>query len=858
MTSSRFVVAALVGWLFVGLLSAAPQFVPGPSARKNTCAAYDEARQVVVLYGGGVGGATYPGTWEFDGVSWTQASAVAPPGGHESHAMVYDSQRQKVVVFGGYSGGLLNDTWEFDGVSWTSVSTQHRPPARYLHAMAYDSARGRVVVFGGTTGGNNAIGDTWEYDGADWTEVTPSSGSPSARWSVHAAYDSARGKVVLFGGTSGNDETWEWDGAAWSQVSTATSAPGRSAHAMVYDNVRGKTVMWGGNGGGTGTWEYDGVDWQSVASSFPPSNRFGHGMAYDSARQEVVLFGGEAGGVLDDTWSYDGVEWRPALDYVTSPVNGNRYALTPPMGWHDAESLAVLVGGHLATIRNVREQAWLQPQFGPQSMWFGLTDEAVEGEWIWTSGEPAVYTAWGGGQPNGGTGENYGCHRVQDGLWDDDAGATLQPGIIEIVESPVAVASERFFIAEPRTQSPARIREYDEQGSLIATHDLAALVPAGFATNYGDALRVLEVTPSGTILCSTGYHPEGGWFEVDARGVMPVFYSSPGSASTAIGASGATSLVGGGIVGAQYHSGFNDSRLRRFDSSGLMIWSSVCDEALSPAVMNGQVYMGHFTNYPVTEWSLAGGAIGQFGAYRHVFTVKALPGNKLLIGDLPQDQGPVNWIIRDVATGGEVVLDTSPYGLPNTHADVDDAGNIWVLCGSELVRFDQGSTIGGTIVSLGGFQGGNGLAVSGVPAVVAVQSSAVAYGQGCGSPALLMNPQAPPLVGGVGSAAITNVPDPLGGVTIGFSDTFVAGLPFLPLSLANYGMPGCDLLHSNDIFGLPVSIGPTGTFDFSLLIPASANLLNTHVYLQAYASAPGVNAAQFIVSNGVDWLIGNQ
>ena len=65
-------------------------------------------------------------------------------------------------------------------------------------------------------------------------------------------------------------------------------------------------------------------------------------------------------------------------------------------------------------------------------------------------------------------------------------------------------------------------------------------------------------------------------------------------------------------------------------------------------------------------------------------------------------------------------------------------------------------------------------------------------------------------------------------------------------------------LHSNDIFGFPVTQSVPGTFDFALPIPSNAALLNGHLYLQAYAGAPGYNAAQFIVSNGVDWLIGNQ
>ena len=34
-------------------------------------------------------------------------------------------------------------------------------------------------------------------------------------------------------------------------------------------------------------------------------------------------------------------------------------------------------------------------------------------------------------------------------------------------------------------------------------------------------------------------------------------------------------------------------------------------------------------------------------------------------------------------------------------------------------------------------------------------------------------------------------------------------------------------------------------------------LLGVHIYLQAYAFAPGVNPLQIVISYGIDWLLGN-
>jgi len=70
-------------------------------------------------------------------------------------------------------------------------------------------------------------------------------------------------------------------------------------------------------------------------------------------------------------------------------------------------------------------------------------------------------------------------------------------------------------------------------------------------------------------------------------------------------------------------------------------------------------------------------------------------------------------------------------------------------------------------------------------------------------------------------------------------------------------MPGCDLLQSADILGLGTSPLTPSTLSFSLAIPNLPTLLGFHLYLQAYAFAPGVNPLQIIISNGIDWLLGN-
>ena len=190
------------------------------------------------------------------------------------------------------------------------------PGERLGHSMAYDSARGRVVLFGGN-GSNGAMGDTWEWDGTGWAQM-PAEG-PAARAFAAMAYDSRIGRVVMYGGRGGTagilSDTWLWDGAKW-QRSEAKPAGPRYGHAMAYDNARQVTVLYGGvtSDGAEldDTWEFDGAQWALVAKGSPgPGPRQGHAMAYGSAQGQMLLFGGQTKGeVFDDTWRWDGKAWN--------------------------------------------------------------------------------------------------------------------------------------------------------------------------------------------------------------------------------------------------------------------------------------------------------------------------------------------------------------------------------------------------------------------------------------------------------------------------------------------------------------------------------------------------------------------
>jgi hypothetical protein len=75
------------------------------------------------------------------------------------------------------------------------------------------------------------------------------------------------------------------------------------------------------------------------------------------------------------------------------------------MSWADAEAYAVSLGGHLVTVNDTAENDWLIATLGTE-YYIGMNDRAIEGTWVWASGEPVTFTGWLPGEPNDYLGED--------------------------------------------------------------------------------------------------------------------------------------------------------------------------------------------------------------------------------------------------------------------------------------------------------------------------------------------------------------------------------------------------------------------------------------------------------------------
>lgn len=240
----------------------------GPGWRTLPALAFDSKRNRIVLFGGlhkfgprQYADTAHSDTWEWDGARWTKAR-VNSPGAIDHHAMAYDEARGVVVMQGGGGSGRINDgsTWTYDGRAWTRVADGAAGPGqRVHHAMAYDSRRERVVLYGGFGESNVRSPDVWEWDGTRWHRIIAP--GPGTRSHHRLAYDAARGVVVLYGGVE-DQVTWTWNGTEWRRAATEGPSNG-SMPALAYDSRRQRVVLFGG-GMKSHVWEWDGAKWTNM------------------------------------------------------------------------------------------------------------------------------------------------------------------------------------------------------------------------------------------------------------------------------------------------------------------------------------------------------------------------------------------------------------------------------------------------------------------------------------------------------------------------------------------------------------------------------------------------------------------
>lgn len=232
----------------------------------------------------------------------------------------YDEKRNVLVMYGGFSwakNSCERETWEWDVQTWAKKDAESPTACDHLK-MIYDASREQVILFGGGDENQNLSKETWSWDGEVWTRISDS--GPPGRAHFGFVYDPVHEQGLLYGGYAETilDDFWIWKDGAWEPLDLP--GPGPLSHlGMASDHDSNELILFGGASSTSTfsslsdqTWKLVDGTWSALNLEDHPSARGSPAMVYDPRREKIVLYGGFASNRsdLDDTWEWDGNQWR--------------------------------------------------------------------------------------------------------------------------------------------------------------------------------------------------------------------------------------------------------------------------------------------------------------------------------------------------------------------------------------------------------------------------------------------------------------------------------------------------------------------------------------------------------------------
>ena len=254
------------------------------------------------------------------------------------------------------------------------------------------------------------------------------------------------------GGTDENEEgVWEWiTGESFVYVNWDYEHNYDKDRNQDYMIILSKNGLWGDFYSHSAAHE-DGTGAQAI---------FGYILEVPKVNK-VMIFRGEEG-VKVKASSYPGLRCRleESRDLITwfkvgndvvsksyvvdfkLDANETKYVIIDgSFTWHEAKADAEARGGHLATVTSQKEYDKIRELAGTATYFLGGTDENLEGNWNWVTGEKWDYTNWLPEEPNNFNGEHYLTQVYDKGVGWNDVGVKARTGYILEIPPP----STRFF-----------------------------------------------------------------------------------------------------------------------------------------------------------------------------------------------------------------------------------------------------------------------------------------------------------------------------------------------------------------------------------------------------------------------------
>lgn len=358
-------------------------------------------------------GASGPGVllndfYEFDAVSLTWSPRSNFGGTPRATSVGFSLNGKGYLGTGQDASGTLQDFWEYDPTADTWTLRTPLPGVDRSAAVAFALNDKGYVATGGNV--NGVLGDVWEYtpDG-----VTCTVGDPCDDGLAYTQNDTLTTNCgcagVCISDLDLDGLCDEADPCPYQSLPVGSACD--DFNACTENDV---VQPWCGCAGSPlPDGDADGIcDLLDQCPSSPGSIGYSCDDGNPCTSPDVVDANCVCIGQVPDA-NNDGLSDICNPYVIQTVTNGcSIYHLLSASNWTLAESKAVSLGGHLVTINDAVEDAFVYNTFtqsGPveRGLWIGFNDVATDGEFVWSSGEASSYTNWTPGEPSNLSGERY-------------------------------------------------------------------------------------------------------------------------------------------------------------------------------------------------------------------------------------------------------------------------------------------------------------------------------------------------------------------------------------------------------------------------------------------------------------------